>query len=448
MLGLSLDLSRLSGGADFSFMDDLGGGFFGVDFTQSPPAIKVPKDLGGGVYSTTEAEITSDLTEAFNIVSGGDSYLVQDKDGTYTDKADGEFPIDFGQFGSGIMQTTGTVTRLTPLDPESLNKAGSPTVVDNGSLGALNDVTYTAASTSNRLFHTAAKFTSGNYYNTTILVDCGGSDTTTCSVSMITNTSGDKATVRFNIDLSGSSPALGTPTTFVGGAGVNWSDVSTNSVDVGGGRYIVELTALCNFTGGASDRTDIYPDISVGTGSLRLLAVQTTETDHFPGWVGGDQTIANVTRSEIQIEFSERVADALASLGTNPLTTALSVQTAHDLTTQLHALQLVNNTTHSFRSDSSGNAVFQTGNGSLTGSQVLRGKTTMVGNDADGTKASFNGATVTSTGSGTTDKSAITGSDTGVGATTTHSMNWTGGLQQIVMRAADVPNATMEGWGQ
>lgn len=253
----------------------------------------------------------------------------------------GEVPWDwfsYGQDGVPVLMCAAETLRLEPLDPASWTTFSTVTVVDNGNFGVLNDITFTPTEPFHRLTAVGDLFASGNIYHQFIFVDVNDSKPISTTLFFIVDDgTGNNAQVRMSIDFTTETPSTNISLLFAQGTAVNWSDINQYVFEVGGGKWIVGFDALCNSTGSTASQSHMTFDGNSGLQSLRMHALQVGKGKFF-GFVGGNQTASNVTKTEYTYIPNPRVRAAVSSIDT--LTVAADTYASFAITDQQHVLDI------------------------------------------------------------------------------------------------------------
>ena len=431
-IGLSIVQNRVASSLSTAF----------ADFGANPSIIAADADQDALFLSdaSTGNVLTSVSLSEFGAPTNGSGFIGFDKSGNAIEYSDGELPRTWDASNNQwIWMTDPAVTRLNALSANSVPVFGSITRTALAATGDLTPYRCTASSGSDRLSPVAAK-TSGTAYTMAV------------SLKNITGTPSFQMYADTSTVTCVPTETAGDLTPSVGGT---WTNGSARMVAEGGGWFRLELTATAGETGSSADRLIIDTG---GSGSIDIRAIQTTATDKFPGWVGGDQTVGNVDREALEWFLGSRAVAAVQAatdltLGldfvetggtyTSPNIPALAYIKGAGDGIELYAL--VSNFGVSDTTSSGRTTLSNLGNHDLPGKARLAVGVTASSTDIRASGDGDPAATVSTFGSLPIDWSEVTeisfGSSWG-----SWNRDLPGGINKIAIAAVDTSNADLEAW--
>lgn len=434
-IGLSIVQNRVASSLSTAF----------ADFGANPSIIAADADQNALFLSdaSTGNVLTSVSLSEFGAPTNGSGFIGFDKSGNAIEYSDGELPRTWDASNNQwIWMTDPAVTRISPLDPNSWPLKSGTTVLTNLNTDDLNDYTFSrdqsfASVRSQNDYPVVA----GNRYTISALVH----DSSDSNARMLLDSRDDTGVSVFRCQLL--FDAEGNLTTsninFVTGDGVDWGDQSIVTVERGGGWWEVHMSGTATKTGTTTVH-GIYVGGDVGSGILRIKALQLTQTDEFHGLVGGDQTVGNVDREALEWTLGSRARAAVQAATNLTVGNAWTQPSASD--DERHLFQIDNASTFSVRTSSSGVAEAQAAAGtSSTGTTpAAGGHRIAAAMGSSDLSVSLDGASTVSTAGSASSLSSIT--TIAVGAAADGSLGVRGGINKIAIAAVDTSNADLEAW--
>jgi len=420
---------------DFSFATLGGSGaFLALDFDQG--AYAVPAALGGGSYSTTAYETTTDLSQALTVSGGG--AFIGIVDGVPVEYGAGQFVFDTLD-GKKVLRGDAGVTRINAgAFKPSLGILAEVSVTDQPAWGVATPglVTKTNTFGSWRLFSSESLSIGEEVTLAAIYTEPSAGDI----ILAFQNTA----------DSSENYGVAGTPGSLAatkGGGAVSLPVILEDIADYAGAGIHL---AIVKFTAEAASTYRLYIGNTVGgTGHTWIIyAAQATKTDHFPGWVGGDQA-TSISRPAITYAWTTRVVTAVQSLGTTgDFATAFRFSAAFDYDRQIHLNNFGSSLLANIRSNNSG-IIFGSYGSYRTGEAILQGvgSAIMARSDSVGDTRLLHNTTFDSGGNYTPkDLSTIGTTDNFTLASGGGGHNWAGGMSRVVFAEVYPTQTQMEAW--
>ena len=448
-IGLSIVQNRVASSLSTAF----------ADFGANPSIIAADADQNALFLSdaSTGNVLTSVSLSEFGAPTNGSGFIGFDKSGNAIEYSDGELPRTWDASNNQwIWMTDPAVTRISPLDPNSWPIILGVTVLTNPNTDDLNDYTFS------RDQHFASvrsqddyPVVAGNRYTLSALVH----DSSDSNARMLLDSRDDTGVSVFQCQLlfDAEGNLTTSNTSFVISDGVHWGDQSIVTVERGGGWWEVHMSGTATKTGTTTVH-GIYVGGDVGSGILRIKALQLTQTDEFHGLVGGDQTVGNVDRESLEWFLGSRAVAAVQAatdltLGldfvetggtyTSPNIPALAYIKGAGDGIELYAL--VSNFGVSDTTSSGRTTISNLGNHNLPGKARLAVGVTASSTDIRASGDGDPAATVSTFGSLPIDWSEVTeisfGSSWG-----SWNRDLPGGINKIAIAAVDTSNADLEAW--